>query len=217
MIALLATLVFVTIDGVPREDFRARFPHLREGAADFEAADPSLLSLPEYQAIFAGRLTGCASNECGPTKFHTFVEGLSGAALFATWKGIRDAVGAVPVEVSPTDLETASRAMQCLLREHPRFLYVALDDADELAHRGDREAYLAALAFDDAWLGQLLEKTGATVIVTTDHGRGSGDRWREHGPQTPEAKQIWLFMRPLVEPAPKSHLDLRPLIERLLR
>ena len=33
------------------------------------------------------------------------------------------------------------------------------------------------------------------VIVTTDHGRGSGDNWTTHGALYPESSYTWAFVK----------------------
>jgi hypothetical protein len=255
---LLVNVVLVTLDGVGREDFLdpARLPlfwsrRAAEGLVlpGMEVADPSLVSLPAYQSIFAGALTGCAGNDCGRVREETFPERLlrelslprAGVAVFASWEKIAEAVehapGAITVDAGPhswlpwrdsrPDEETFALALRYLATERPRFLYLALGDADELAHNGDREGYRAALSRYDQWLEALLRQLDSmgdygkqtAVIVTTDHGRGEGERWTGHGGE-PHARFIWLFARgPGIAPGTASrratHLELRPTIEAL--
>lgn len=117
------------------------------------------------------------------------------------------------------------------LRDHrPRFLYIGLNDADEWAHRGDYRQYLGSLRLYDEWIGRLLTMLDgmgdygqrATVFLTTDHGRGDGARWRDHGPDTPEARAVFLLAIPPGDPARRTvrtravtHLDLRPTVEAI--
>jgi bisphosphoglycerate-independent phosphoglycerate mutase (AlkP superfamily) len=71
-------------------------------------------------------------------------------------------------------------------------LWVALGDADEYAHRGDRDAYLGALAAADRLLGRLVALVGledTIVLVTADHGRAAN--FRDHG-DAPESSGVWL-------------------------
>jgi hypothetical protein len=96
------------------------------------------------------------------------------------------------------DAITARIALRHLATARPRFLFVGLGDADELAHRSDYHGYLAALHASDDFLGDLfetLDEMGArgrhtTVIVTTDHGRAYD--FRDHGPTHPESGRVWL-------------------------
>ena len=212
-----------------------------------------MTSLPAYQSIFAGALTGCDGNDCGRIARETFPERLirelpltrASVAVFASWRKIADAVehapGAITVDAGPDgkgaapewddarrDADTFALAMRYLAVQRPRFLYLSFDDSDEWAHRGDLERYRASLLQYDAWLDVLFETLEAmgdygkhtTVIVTTDHGRGAGARWTEHGPDTPQARKVWLFARgagvkPGLASAPATHLDIRPTIEAL--
>ena len=96
------------------------------------------------------------------------------------------------------DAITGRIALRHLATARPRFLFVGLGDADELAHRSDYQGYLAALHASDDFLGDLIEtldEMGArgrhtTVIVTTDHGRAYD--FRDHGPTHPESGRVWL-------------------------
>jgi len=259
---IAANVVLVTWDGVGREDFLdpRRFPHFWSARAAgslilggpqgpaMEVADPHLVSLPAYQSIFAGALTGCGGNDCGRVREETFPERLvrelslprASVAVFASWKRIAEAVehepGTVTVDAGPAlpwqeardDEDTIARALRYLGAQRPRFLYLSLNDADEWAHEGDLGRYQATLLRYDEWLEKLLQQLESmgeygkrtTVIVTTDHGRGAGERWTGHGASSPEAKSIWLIARgPGVKPGvskhPATHLDLRPTIEAL--
>ena len=236
MLLLALNVVLITWDGVPRSDFhdRGALPlfwarHASEGVvADVEASDPSLVSLPGYQAIFAGALTGCADNNCGRIERQTFAERLprGQAAVFASWSRIALAVEHVPhrveVDAGPcivlpfydtrSDSTTFAHAMEHL--KQYRFVYIALGESDDRAHDGDRAGYLAALRRYDAWLDELLGKTDAAVIVTTDHGRSASD-WRKHGAQWPDSKEIWAWSRGIATPL-RTQLDLRPAIEQAL-
>jgi membrane-anchored protein YejM (alkaline phosphatase superfamily) len=266
-VAVEANVVLITWDGVRREEFvdPRRLPrfwskHAAGGlvvggpmGAVMEVADPRLISLPAYQSIFVGALTGCAGNSCGRAPQETFPERLvrelslprASVAVFASWRNIAHAVehapGTITVNAGPDgtgapppwddarrDSDTFALAMRYLATQRPRFLYLALDDSDEWAHRGDLERYRATLLQYDEWLDMLLDAIESmgdygkrtTVIVTTDHGRGAGERWTEHGAGDPSARSIWLFARgPGVKPgvanSPATHLDLRPTVEAL--
>jgi hypothetical protein len=76
-------------------------------------------------------------------------------------------------------------------RTKPRVLYIAYGDTDEFAHEGRYDQMLWAIRRTDAYLAELWKALQAdpayagktTLIVTTDHGRGVGnkDSWRHHG------------------------------------
>ena len=90
------------------------------------------------------------------------------------------------------DAFTAALALDVVAARRPRVLWVALGDADEYAHRGDRNAYLAALAAADRFLGGLVDIVGidgTLVFVTADHGRAAN--FRDHG-DAPESSEVWL-------------------------
>lgn len=101
------------------------------------------------------------------------------------------------------DRYTWAHALHYLKTKHPRFLYVSLLDADEYAHTGNYQGYIGALKNYDNWIREisdLLDASGeygrnTLLIVTTDHGRGNGDDWTEHGFLFPESKRIWMYLR----------------------
>ncbi len=88
-----------------------------------------------------------------------------------------------------------------LARHRPRLLFVGYGDTDLWAHLGRYDLVLeTARRFDDyvadlwAQLQAQPAYRGRTVLlVTTDHGRGSGPvDWREHGAAHPGSADIWL-------------------------
>jgi hypothetical protein len=98
------------------------------------------------------------------------------------------------------DAATADIALDVLRQREPQFLFVGLGDTDEYAHRGDRDAYLAAMKNADAFLERLDDTlrdegllSSTTILVTTDHGRA--DSFREHGWGWPESKRVWLVAK----------------------
>lgn len=172
------------------------------------------------------------------------------AATFASWAPIALAVehsaGATAVRAgpqagdSPDDLVspearldrlTFSEALAYLMARRPRFLYISLNDSDHWGHEGDYARYLAALRQYDLWLALLaatIDGLGdygrnTTLIVTTDHGRGTGADWTGHA-MIMQARDIWLYARgPHVSPtgsvvgaSAHTHLDIRPTIELLM-
>jgi arylsulfatase A-like enzyme len=99
-------------------------------------------------------------------------------------------------------------------------------------HLDDYRAYAASLEALDEWLEALLEAlaamgdygASASVLVTTDHGRGAGEGWSGHGPSLPGSRLAWLFAStPATRAAPghggQGRYDqgsIRPTIEALL-
>jgi len=130
------------------------------------------------------------------------------------------------------DRYTWELAMQYLQRFRPRILYVGLGDPDEWGHLGNYGAYAAAVQELDARLEELFEAlttmgpygAGASVLVTTDHGRGAGDEWRHHGPGIAGSEHGWLFAStPFTRTTPAQaakgqydHGSVRPTMEALL-
>jgi hypothetical protein len=100
------------------------------------------------------------------------------------------------------DKFTFAFALRYLVRYKPRFMFIGLNDSDDTAHLGDYEGYINALRNYDHWLHllvQTLNELGVygrntTIIITTDHGRGEGDQWVDHGGEFSmgEAKPVWL-------------------------
>ncbi len=137
-------------------------------------------------------------------------------------------------EPARPDRVTMALALHHLERHRPAFLFVGLNDADEDGHAGRYDRYLASLRADDAWIADLaasLDRMGeygrrTALIVTTDHGRGAGARWTDHGVTAvgDADRRIWMYVRlprdgrfTLALPARRvTHLDVRPTVEVLL-
>lgn len=104
------------------------------------------------------------------------------------WEGVRG------------DAFTFELALVHLRTRHPRALWIALDETDELAHEGRYEAYLLALHRIDDWLRRLHETLEAdpyyrgrtSIVITVDHGRGRGLGWRDHGAAIPGSEDAWV-------------------------
>jgi hypothetical protein len=99
------------------------------------------------------------------------------------------------------DKYTLAQALHYLEKYQPRFLWVYLGDADDFAHEDNLPAYNEALAIADDGIDQLLQMLKklnideeTLVIVTTDHGRGNGPDWIEHGEEYPESTPTWAFV-----------------------
>jgi hypothetical protein len=165
-------------------------------------------SYPGYNEIFTGRADPVIiSNDKNPNQNITFFEwlnrrsGFKGQVLaFGNWDVfpfiINDKRSGVPVNPGfegrhPTETRTMRAALDALREKKPRVLYVGLGDTDEFAHMGHYEHYLDAVNRDDDFIAELWRMVEAdpvyrgktTLIVTTDHGRGSaaGAAWTEHG------------------------------------
>ena len=97
------------------------------------------------------------------------------------------------------DAVTMQGALHHLRSRRPRVLYVMLGDTDEWAHERRYDLYLDAAQKADRFLRTMWEtvqslpgyRNRTALIVATDHGRGSGDDWTDHGRQVPAAERIW--------------------------
>ncbi len=100
------------------------------------------------------------------------------------------------------DVFTHHYAMEYLRANSPRVLYVAYGETDDWAHGGDYDQYLKSARQTDAYIKELWDyaqsnaqyRGKTTLIITTDHGRGTHPKrtWRDHGTRIPDAGQIWI-------------------------
>lgn len=89
------------------------------------------------------------------------------------------------------DVFTHNFALEFLRKEEPKLLYVAYGESDDFAHDGEYDAYIHAIKRSDMFIKELWEtlqanpnyKDKTTLIITTDHGRGTQplDTWKHHG------------------------------------
>jgi hypothetical protein len=97
---------------------------------------------------------------------------------------------------------TMQGALNYLRTRQPRVLYVMLGDTDEWAHERRYDLYLDAAHRGDRFLRTLWETVQAmpgyrgrtALLIATDHGRGSGNDWTDHGRDVPDAGRIWMAM-----------------------
>jgi hypothetical protein len=97
------------------------------------------------------------------------------------------------------DRYTARIAVRYLETERPRFLFVALGEPDEYAHKGDYRGYLRAVRHADLVVGEIArllderarEGARTVLIVTADHGRASD--FANHGQAHPESARVFLL------------------------
>ncbi len=189
----------------------------------FVASGPNYVSLPGYVEIMTGAPSGCSGNDCEPHVSWAIAADSArapdGAAIFASWERIALAVppdvsgllvraGRTPDEQAPAypgtgdyrpDQRTAALAIDHLVHRHPRFLWVALGDTDEWAHRHDYRGYVDALRFADTFVGELSAHLAAmgdygartAVFVTADHGRDAD--FADHGGSA--SAGVWLMAR----------------------
>jgi hypothetical protein len=103
------------------------------------------------------------------------------------------------------DVFTAYFAMEYMKREHPRAVFIGLDETDSYAHGGMYDQYLNAAHRSDEIINRLWDfiqsdpqyRNNTTLIITTDHGRGRGYRhdklnWRSHGRLAFGSGEVWV-------------------------
>jgi hypothetical protein len=99
------------------------------------------------------------------------------------------------------DTVTLGLALGYIERYKPKLFYLALGETDDWAHERRYDRMVQAIrVFDDALrkLWETLQSTEpyrgrTTLVVTTDHGRGSGlDEWTSHGSQISGSNEIWI-------------------------
>lgn len=90
-----------------------------------------------------------------------------------------------------------------LQTHHPRVLFVGYGDTDTLPHVGRYDAFLEAAHSFDAFVADLWKqvqsipeyKGRTTLILSADHGRGSGPvEWKDHGVEEKGSQNIWIGM-----------------------
>jgi hypothetical protein len=100
------------------------------------------------------------------------------------------------------DAFTFNYAMEYVKKNNPKLLYISFDETDDFAHQGKYDLYLHSAQYTDGFIRTLWNwcqsnenyKNKTTLIITTDHGRGSEttDAWKSHGASIANADQIWL-------------------------
>lgn len=99
------------------------------------------------------------------------------------------------------DIVTMEAAQAHLQKHKPRVLFIGLGETDEWGHGRRYDLYLDAARNSDRFLAELWQqlqelpdyKDQTTLIVTTDHGRGSTRTdWTDHGKNVPGAEWIWI-------------------------
>ena len=95
----------------------------------------------------------------------------------------------------------AYSAIEYVKEDKPRLVWTAFGETDEWAHNGRYDMYLYAARNVDRYIRELWEmvqslpqyKNKTTLIITCDHGRGSGSHdWQNHGAKVDGAENIWL-------------------------
>jgi len=92
-------------------------------------------------------------------------------------------------------------AWEYISKNHPRLAFIGFGETDEFAHQGRYDLYLDQAAKVDRMIGELWHyiqttpgyKDHTTLIITTDHGRGSRSaKWTSHGEWIRGSSQTWM-------------------------
>lgn len=107
------------------------------------------------------------------------------------------------------DALTHYSAVDYIHVKKPRVIFIGYGETDEWAHDKRYDLYLRSAHQVDAYIAALWRNAQAhpdtrnktTLIVTTDHGRGEGATWNDHGERVPEANRMWIaVMGPDIAP-----------------
>jgi hypothetical protein len=115
-------------------------------------------------------------------------------------------------EAECLDVFTHHQAKYYLETKRPKVMYISYGETDEWAHEGNYSAYLDAAHQVDAWVADLWTwvqntpgyKDNTYLLITTDHGRGFGEAWTDHGADVKGASSIWFG---LMGPTKNSQLN----------
>ena len=115
----------------------------------------------------------------------------AGHKLKPAWKG----------ETRFDDL-TWQIAMEYARSNHPKVLFISLDDTDHYGHKGDYAGYLESIVQFDRYLSEVWDliqsdpfyKDQTNLLITTDHGRGQyPSTWQSHGFLPSRSGEIWFM------------------------
>ncbi|MBL0110957.1 MAG: alkaline phosphatase family protein [Saprospiraceae bacterium] len=105
---------------------------------------------------------------------------------------------------------TWQMALEYTRNNHPKALFISLDDTDHYGHKGDYGSYITAIHEFDQYLQDIwtlmqtdpFYKDNTYLIVTTDHGRGSTlGTWAKHGFLPSRSGETWfLEVGPEIKP-----------------
>ncbi|NDE61559.1 MAG: hypothetical protein EB038_05000 [Cyclobacteriaceae bacterium] len=108
-----------------------------------------------------------------------------------------------PWENVRLDPFTHAYALETLKKHHPKVAYFAYGETDDWAHEGAYDQYLWSARQSDAYIQEIWDylqsdpfyKDKTTLLVTVDHGRGTGkENWKNHGASVEGSGQVWLMV-----------------------
>jgi hypothetical protein len=145
-----------------------------------------------------------------------FNERRAGFPVFAAWQSPWDTTDADPAHATVARLYGSmlrywgeevwdglmqQAVLQYVRARQPRLLFVGFGEPDEWAHAGRYDFVLQSLHNADGFIAELWSllqslpqyRGHTTLIITTDHGRGSGpDGWKDHWSDVKGSGYIWL-------------------------
>ena len=100
------------------------------------------------------------------------------------------------------DAFTYAYALETLLTDHPKLMWISFGDCDEWAHARKYDAYLEAAHQTDAFIRDIYESLEAdkfyrgktAYLVTCDHGRGFAGEWADHGSKVKGSEATWVLL-----------------------
>ncbi len=100
------------------------------------------------------------------------------------------------------DVFTHNFALEYMKQRKPAVVYIAYGETDDFAHDGDYDHYIRSAKLTNTFLTEIWEmvqtdeyyRDQTTMIITTDHGRGTVpiETWRGHGGSVEGAGEIFL-------------------------
>lgn len=201
-------VIQIAVDGV-RESEAYLLKIEREGMfvnwhSNCKVSQPYNVSLPAYASMFSGKAQANIRNNYfrgaleNPTLFQEYP-----SELYSAWPLIVNVMGnkskATIVPGSVYDYEDF-RIFESYIKKtkRPKFTFMHLGDSDEFAHIGSWHDYIESIKNARHYIYQIIaeneaHKPNETVyVVLTDHGRGSGRAWRNHGAWYPNSSKIWV-------------------------
>ncbi len=96
---------------------------------------------------------------------------------------------------------TYAYAIETIRNDHPKLLFVSFGETDESGHAGDYDRYLHIVTYTDSFIRDIIEtcendpfyKGKTTYLLTTDHGRGRGEKFVSHGADVRGANETWVM------------------------
>jgi hypothetical protein len=173
----------------------------------------TVLEFINTQPTYKGKVVAYASWDVFPyiindkrsgIKVNAGLEKAVGKNLSAQEQWLNELMPRVPNPLGDVRLDafTFRYCLENLKKTQPKVLFLSFDETDDFAHAGEYGAYLHSARNADHFIAELwtylqsqpMYKDKTTLIITTDHGRGSAqnDGWKDHGQKISGADEIWM-------------------------